>query len=249
MGTELIRGWRLERSSLLTRETAILFLAAAAAWLVVLYQAQGMSAMGAVMGVGPAAFILLWVLMMAAMMLPSLAPVATPYARTAGGSPLAVLAAVAIGYLAVWAVIGALAFAIASFAASFAMDRPGAGRIMAIGAFVILALYQLSPIRRACLLLCRSTFERAPRATGNPLAGLAAGARYGLVCVGSSWALMLVMVPVGFMNIALMLVLAAVVFVERFWSRGLALARVVGVIALLLAAASIWAPQLSHNLS
>ena len=141
-----------------------------------------------------------------------------------------------------------LAFPATSVAASLAMSNPAGGRIVAAAAFLVVALYQLSPIKGACLLLGRSTVAHSANPTDGPLAGLVAGGRDGLACVASSWALMLVMVPIGFMNLPLMLALAAVVFVERYWSHGLGLARVVGVAALVLALASIWVPQLSPNL-
>jgi predicted metal-binding membrane protein len=248
MGTELGAGWRLERSSLLARESAPILFVAAAAWLVLILQAPGMGAMAGTMGLGPGAFILLWVVMMAAMMLPALAPVASPYARAASGRRGAVLATFASGYLAVWALVGLLAFAVAASTASLAMAGPVNGRIIAAAVFLIVGLYQLSPFKRACLMLCRSPVQHAADASSTPFAGLVAGTRDGLVCVGSSWALMLVMVPLGFMNLPLMLALAAVVFVERYWSRGQAVARVVGIAALLLGVASIWVPQLAHGL-
>jgi predicted metal-binding membrane protein len=128
------------------------------------------------------------------------------------------------------------------------MAGPASGRIIAVVVFLIVGLYQLSPIKRACLQLCRSPLHQVSDATTQPLAGLAAGTRDGLVCVGSSWALMLLMLPLGFMNVPLMLALAAVVFVERHWSGGLAVARVVGVAALVLALASIRVPQVVHGL-
>jgi predicted metal-binding membrane protein len=240
-----VKTWRLEQSSLLAREAAFLFLAAAVAWSVLIFQARGMSAMGATMGLGPAAFILLWIVMMAAMMLPAVVPVATPYARTASGHRSTVLAAFAIGYLGVWALVGVLAFAVATVATSFAMGSQANGRIVAVAVFLVVGLYQLSLIKRASLSLCRTPL---PHRASSPSNGLVAGARDGIVCVGSSWALMLVMFPVGFMNLPLMLALAAIVFAERYWSHGIALARVVGAAALLLALASIWAPQLSQNL-
>jgi hypothetical protein len=113
MGTELAAGWRLIRSSLLPREAGLLLLVAAVAWSVLIVQARRISAMGGTMGLGLVAFILLWVVMMAAMMLPALAPVATPYARAASARRGAVLVTFAFGYLAVWALVGLLAFAIA----------------------------------------------------------------------------------------------------------------------------------------
>jgi predicted metal-binding membrane protein len=248
MATELRAGWRLRWSSLLCRDAIVLFLAAVAAWLVLIVQAQGVGVMGGTMGLGLGAFIALWTVMMAAMMLPAVTPVATLYARSAGGLRIVVLPAFAIGYLAVWALVGVLAFPASSFATAFAMNSPVGGRIVAAAAFLVVALYQLSPIKGACLLLGRPTLGAGANPTHSPLAGFAAGGRDGLACVASSWALMLVMVPIGFMNLPLLLALAAVVFVERYWSHGLAVARVVGVAALVLALASIWVPQLSHNL-
>jgi predicted metal-binding membrane protein len=248
MATELRAGWRLRWSSLLSREAILLFLAAAAAWLILIVQAQGIGAMGGTMGLGLGAFVALWTVMMAAMMLPAVAPVATLYARSVSGLQVVVLAAFAIGYLAVWALVGVLAFPAASFATSLAMNSPAGGRIVAAPAFFVVALYQLSPIKAACLLLGRPTPGHAADAAQGPIAGLVAGGRDGLACVASSWALTLVMVPIGFMNLPLMLALAAVVFVERYWSHGLGLARVVGMAALALALAFIWVPQLSNSL-
>jgi predicted metal-binding membrane protein len=248
MATELRAGWRLRWSSLLSQDAILLFLAASAAWLILIVQAQGMGAMGGTMGLGLGAFIALWTVMMAAMMLPAVAPVATLYARSTSGLQAVALAAFAIGYLAVWALLGVLAYPATSVASSLAMNSPAGERIVAAVAFLVVALYQLSPIKGACLVLGRPSVGHTANTAQNPLVGLAAGGRDGLACVASSWALMLVMVPIGFMNLPLMLALAAVVFVERYWSHGLALARVVGVAALVLALASIWVPQLSHNL-
>jgi len=85
----------------LGRGSALLLVLAAAAWLVLAVQAQGMGAMGGTMGLGLGAFILLWMVMMAAMMLPAVAPVASFYARTVSGHPTAALLSFRIGYLAV----------------------------------------------------------------------------------------------------------------------------------------------------
>src|ERR1700730_16565437 len=121
MATELGAGWRLRWSSLLSREAIVVFLAAAAAWLILIVQAAGMGAMGGTMGLGLGAFIGLWTVMMAAMMLPAVAPVATLYARSASRLRVLILATFATGYLALWALVGVLAFPITSIATSVAM--------------------------------------------------------------------------------------------------------------------------------
>jgi predicted metal-binding membrane protein len=245
MGTELRAGWRVGRSSVLTPESALLLLAAAAVWLVLVFQAHAMGSMGGTMSPDLVPFILVWTMMMAAMMLPAVAPVANLYARRARGHRSTVVVAFAIGYLAVWALVGVLTFPVATFATSVAMDSAGSGRVIAVAALLTVGLYQLSPAKVACLVVGRSRLLDHADTTPSSLAGLAAGARDGVPCVGSSWPLILVMVPFGFMNVKLMLTLAAVVFVERYWSHGLALARVVGAAALLLALAlaSSWAPH------
>jgi hypothetical protein len=70
------------RPRLATRETALLLIVAAAAWAATVVLARGMAGMTGTMGLGLAAFVPVWTLMMAAMMLPSVAPTASLYAKT-----------------------------------------------------------------------------------------------------------------------------------------------------------------------
>ena len=73
------------RPGLATREVAFLLIAAAGAWAATIVVAQEMAGMTGTMGLGPAAFVAVWTLMMAAMMLPSIAPAASRYARSGSG--------------------------------------------------------------------------------------------------------------------------------------------------------------------
>jgi predicted metal-binding membrane protein len=75
-----------------------------------------------------------------------------------------------------------------------------------------------------------------------------AGAHHGAYCLGCCWSLMALFVVVGVMNLAAMVVLAAVVLAEKLWVHGELLARVVGLAALALAVAVIWAPGLAPGL-
>ena len=75
-----------------------------------------------------------------------------------------------------------------------------------------------------------------------------AGAHHGAYCLGCCWSLMALFVVVGVMNLAVMVVLAAVVLAEKLWAHGEVLARAVGIAALALAVAVIWVPALAPGL-
>ena len=70
------------RPGLATREVAFLLIVAAGAWAATIALARGMAGMTGTMGLGLAAFVAIWTLMMAAMMLPSVTPTASLYALT-----------------------------------------------------------------------------------------------------------------------------------------------------------------------
>jgi predicted metal-binding membrane protein len=162
---------------------------AAASWVVAVRQMHGMD-MGVATGLGSFAFfVALWVWMMAAMMLPGAAPAAVRHAHASdrvGAVPLFVAS-----YLAVWAVIGVVVYA---------CYRPHG--TSAAGAVVIAAgLYEFTPLkqqfRRRCRERVRSGFE------------------FGLCCVGSSIALMVMLVALGVMSVTWMAVVAVVILAQK----------------------------------
>jgi predicted metal-binding membrane protein len=221
------------------------------AWLAVIAVARGMSAMGGTMGLGLVAFIPVWTLMMAAMMLPSVAPVAVLYERSITGNRTLRLASFAAGYIVVWGLAGLPAFAIAAALSSVAMDHPETARYIAAGIFLVLGLYQVSPLKDRCLSHCRSPFSLLMHYANfhGPLRDLRAGTHHALYCLGCCWALMLVLVVAGIMNLLVMVVLATVILIEKYWSRGPAFSWVVAAAAVVLAVAAIWVPALSPGLS
>ncbi len=85
-------------------EVAGLLILAAGAWVATVVVARGMAGMTDTMGLGLAAFVPVWTLMMAAMMLPSVTPTASLYAKTVRGNRTARIAGLVAGYLAVWGV-------------------------------------------------------------------------------------------------------------------------------------------------
>lgn len=165
---------------------------AATAWIVAVRQMQGMD-MGVATDLGsPQFFLAAWVSMMAAMMLPGAVPALIRRAR-AGGSVLAV-PQFAVSYLAVWTLIGAVAYAV---------YRPHSTGIA--GAVTVAAgLYELTPLKRACCLRCRQNVR--------------SGARFGRYCIGSSIGLMLVLLAVGPMSLAWMAVIAVVAVAQKLLS-------------------------------
>ena len=176
----------------------------------------------------------MWALMCAAMMLPTAAPVLALYAsligREARGARLAALIGAFIGgYLAVWSaasVIGALAQVALARAGADGLDVAGAGLLL-----VLAGLYQLTPLKNACLNLCHNpmSFFLAHWREGAGGA-LAMGLRHGVVCIGCCWALMALMLLFGAMNLVWMAALGAYMLFEKSAPIAVGLGRVVGAV-------------------
>jgi predicted metal-binding membrane protein len=244
------RGLASPRPGLGTREAAFLLILAAAAWAATLVLAQGMAGMTGTMGLGLAAFVPVWTLMMAAMMLPSVTPTATLYAKTMQRNRAARIAGLVAGYLAVWAAAGLPAYGLAWLAGWLTARHPSAAHIMAVTVFAVCGIYQLSNLKDRCLAHCRSPLGLLLHygSFRGRLRDLRVGAHHGGYCLGCCWALMVILVAVGVMNVAAMVGLAAVVLIEKVSRWGLAIGRVVGVAALALAVATIWLPWLAPGL-
>ncbi len=192
-----------------------LLLLAAAAWALSAARMHGMDA-GPATDLGSVAwFAPTWLLMMAAMMLPSLAP-ALP-AQVPAAAPFVA------GYLLVWTSAGAAAYAlieaVRAFETAFLAWDEG-GRYVAGGVIAAAALYELTPLKDACLRRCRA--QRAVVRPGRPLAdALQIGARHGSACIGCCWALMAALFALGAMSPVWMALVTGVVAAERLlpWRR------------------------------
>ena len=238
------------RRALARRETAFLLIAAAAAWVATVALARGMAGMTGAMGLGLVAFVPVWTLMMAAMMLPSVTPAATLYARTVRGNRAARIAGLVAGYLAVWAVAGLPAYGLARFAGWLAGGHPGGAQAAAVAVFALCGVYQLSPFKDRCLAHCRSPLGLLMHygSYRGRLRDLRVGVHHGGYCLGCCWALMLILVAVGVMNVLAMVGLGALVLTEKTWRWGPLAGRLAGAIALGLAVAMIWFPWLAPGL-
>ncbi|MGQ4385251.1 DUF2182 domain-containing protein [Streptomyces sp. SAS_270] len=220
----------------------LVVLIAVPAWALTIGQAQDMGIEPGTMGMALPLFLLLWVTMMAAMMLPSMAPVAITWVRgigrqSSGWARAARTAEFVGGYLLVWTAFGVLAYAALAFTGGLVDDHPTAGRWFGFAAFLLAGLYQLGPLKYVCLRHCRNPLSHLVHYAGfpRPARDLRVGVHHGAYCVGCCAGLMVVLIPLGMMNVAAMAGLAAVIFVEKLWSWGPLLARVVGVAFLVLA--------------
>jgi predicted metal-binding membrane protein len=162
-----------------------------------------------------------WVVMMGAMMLPSVAPTVALYARmTKARSPLSPLL-FAAGYFLVWGGVGALAFGAAAIGGdALAWDRTG--RWIAGVTLLVAAAYELTPLKSVCLRKCRSPLGFLLGAWRDGRAGaVQMGARHGAWCVGCCWALMAALFALGVMSIAWMTFVAALIAAEKIlpWRR------------------------------
>ena len=202
-----------------------LFALAAIAWWSTVDQMQGMDD-GPWTGLGTLGwFLATWVVMMAAMMFPSVAPTVALYSRmTRERSRLSPLL-FAAGYLVTWGAVGALAFVIASAGGSIAGDVLAwdrGGRWVAGATLLAAAAYELTPLKDVCLGKCRSPLGLLLGSWRDGRSGaFRMGARTGAWCVGCCWALMASLFALGLMSIAWMAFVAGLIAVEKMlpWRR------------------------------
>ncbi len=221
---------------------ALIVLIAALAWVLTVGQALDMGIEPGTMGMALPLFLLLWLAMMAAMMLPSVAPVAVTWAKgiacqSSGATRALRSTEFVAGYLIVWTAFGLLAYGALALTGDLVGRDPNAGKWIGAAAFALAGLYQLGPLKNICLRHCRSPMAQLMRyASYRPrMRDLRVGLHHGAYCLGCCWALMVVLIPLGVMNIAAMAGLAALIFLEKLWYRGPQLARVAGVAFLVLA--------------
>jgi len=228
----------------------LLLVLAAGAWAATVTLARGMTGMTGTMGLGLAAFLPIWTLMMAAMMFPSVAPTASLYARTFTDSRPARIAGLMVGYLAVWAAVALPAYGLASLTGWLTGKHPGAAHALGVAVFAVCGVYQLSWLKDRCLAHCRSPLALLLHygSYRGRFRDLRVGAHHGGYCLGCCWGLMVILIAVGTMNILAMVGLAVLVLIEKIWAHGQAAARLAGAAALALAVATIWFPWLAPGL-
>jgi predicted metal-binding membrane protein len=235
---------------------ALLVLLAAVAWVITSGQMEGMDAGP---GTDPGTlgfFVGVWVVMMAAMMFPSIAPMVLMHVRIQEGrrerGEAGVAGATALfvaGYLLAWAAAGLIGYGIfqlgkAATGDLFSWDN--AGPYLAGGIVCGAAIYQLTPLKDVCLRHCRSPFAFLMQHWhAGRLGSLRMGVVHGGWCVGCCWALMAALFALGVMSLGWMAFIAALIAVEKLlpWkalaNRGIAVLLLVLGLALAFTPASV----------
>jgi predicted metal-binding membrane protein len=216
------------------------------AWLVTVARMRGMDAgPGTDLG-GLGWYAGVWVTMMAAMMLPSVAPMVLLFARVSTQSarrgrrsvPTWVFVS---SYLAVWALYGLLAYGLFRSVRTLnlgflAWDRSGP---YAVGVAVVAAgVYELTPLKSVCLRHCRTPIHFILGGWREGwLGAIRMGSEHGAYCVGCCWGLMVVLFALGVMSLFWMVLVAAVIFAQKILPGG---ERATRAIAVALVALGIW---------
>jgi predicted metal-binding membrane protein len=177
------------------------------------------------------ALVLMWWLMMLAMMLPSAAPAVLLYARVrqmrGGDADIGATSIFLAGYLVAWLVFSVIAATAQTILTgpSMALDN----RFMEAGVLLAAGLYQLSPLKAACLRECRTPAEFISRHWRPGWDGaVRLGLGHGFYCLGCCWVLMALLFVGGIMNLVWVVALAALVAVEKLGPFGSLIGRAAG---------------------
>jgi len=185
-----------------------------------------------------AGLFLMWAVMMAAMMLPTAAPMIMAYARMqaldrargAGWQPVWMFSG---GYVVAWAGFSLAATLLQAGLTHLALMSPmmmKAGSGPLAGTILIAAgLYQFTPLKQACLSLCRTPLHfLMTEWRAGKIGALHMGWRHGLFCIGCCWALMALLFVTGVMNTAWIIAITLYVLIEKTVPRGKAFSRLAG---------------------
>ncbi|WP_443103374.1 DUF2182 domain-containing protein [Bordetella sp. H567] len=164
-----------------------------------------------------------WVLMIAAMMLPTILPLLALFDRLTAGrrDHGRLLILLGVGYMAAWAAFGALSQGLHAGLLSLLASTPALawnGWLIGVACVALAGAFQFSPLKYRCLDKCRAPLGFIMRhwRGGSPARhAFVLGAHHGLYCVGCCWALMLVMFAVGMGSLGWMLVLATAMAIEK----------------------------------
>jgi len=226
---------------------ALLLALAAVAWWSTADRMAGMDA-GPGTDLGALGWFLgVWVVMMAAMMFPSLAPTVALYARMTRRRGLDRPLLFAGGYLLVWGTAGVGAYGLFRLGRSlFGGDLAwhASGRWFAAGVLALAALYEITPLKDVCLAKCRSPLGFLVGTWRDGRRGsLEMGARHGAWCLGCCWALMAALFALGVMSLAWTALVAALIALEKTLPWGRAVTWTTAAVLLVLALALVAIPH------
>ena len=198
---------------------ALLLVVAGVAWWATANQMAGMSAApGAALG-ALGWFVGVWVVMMAAMMFPSVAPTVALYARMTRQRSWTRPVLFSSSYLVVWGFVGLVSygfFELGGHLLGAQLSWDAGGRWVVAAILLAAALYEVTPLKNACLTRCRTPLGYLLGSWRDGSRGAAEmGARHAGWCVGCCWALMAALFALGVMSLVWMAVIAALITVEK----------------------------------
>ena len=215
-----------------------LLVLAVAGWVVIAYQASTMGAMVAMNGAristmgGFVPFVSGWTAMMVAMMVPATLPLILLY-RTVARQRLSLLqatvgmAALLVGYIAVWAAAGVPVYV-------YALSAQSIGRVAAVLPAVLLVIggaFQFTSVKRSCHARCSNPlFFLMQKWKPGMVGALRLGVLHGIDCLGCCAGLMIGLVALGMMNLALVFTVALIIFAEKTLPESHRIARPLGVL-------------------
>jgi predicted metal-binding membrane protein len=190
-----------------------------------------------------------WVVMTAAMMLPTTLPLVGVFERVASrrSDRHLLVSLVVTGFLLAWAACGAVVFAATRLLQSSAgtLGWPGDPRMATAALFLVAGLFQFSRLKYRCLDQCRSPMSFVTsrwHGRRERWQSFRIGIDHGVYCVGCCWALMLLMFAASAASVVWMLVLGAVMAIEKNMPWGRRLSAPVGVALLAAGAAMVLLP-------
>jgi predicted metal-binding membrane protein len=184
-----------------------------------------------------ASFLAMWVVMMVAMMLPSLVPMLSRYREAVGRTsktrlgPLTAL--VGVGYFFVWTVFGMAIFPLGVALAEIEMQRPAVARAVPIATGVVVLIagaLQFTRWKARQLACCREAPERGQTLAADARTAWRHGLRLGFHCMQCCAGLMTILLVIGVMNVWAMALMTAAITVERLAPAGERIARAIGAV-------------------
>lgn len=221
---------------------------AALAWAGVIAYARDTGNGIGTMGMPLVEFVSMWSLMMTAMMLPAVGPVASLYLRTINSNRIHRLSLFVGGYLIVWSAVGVPVYLALRVVDDHISDAGSTIRAVAVALLAIAGLYQLTPLKAVCLRHCRSPLGQLLRYGEAKGRGrdLKVAVHHAGFCLGCCWPFMALFVAFGVMNVWAMLGLAAVVVSEKLSRHGETIGRVAGAAFIVLALFVAVSPQVAE---
>ena len=215
---------------------------AAASWALLIWQSATMNSqamgMGLTMGMSAVLFIAIWVVMMVAMMFPTAAPMILMYRSVYAGKrqqerPFVPTWIFVSAYLFVWSLCGVVAYLLAvgieQVAAQSMWLMENSARLGGV-VLVVAGLYQLSPLKHACLSKCRTPLQFILSSWRDGYGGaFRMGLEHGAYCLGCCWLLFVILFPFGIMNVAVMALVTVLIYAEKSLPIGRQISQIAGV--------------------